>query len=65
VLDGRHHEVADLVAADPVVATKLMASRSQQSSAKAIRTRSPLSHATSKPSEHQRRFGSATEIRPS
>jgi hypothetical protein len=31
---------------------KLMASRSQQSSAKATRTRSPLSQPISKPSEH-------------
>src|SRR4051795_8507992 len=37
-----------------VVATKLMASRSQQSRAKATRTRSPLSQPISRPSEHQR-----------
>jgi hypothetical protein len=36
-----------------VVATKLIASRSQQSSAKATRTRSPFSAAISSPSEHQ------------
>src|SRR5712671_4717813 len=48
-----------------VVARKLMASRSQQSSAKATRTRSPLSQPISKPSEHQRRLRSSTAMRPS
>jgi hypothetical protein len=38
----------------PVVATQEIASRSQQSRVKAIRTRSPLSQPISKPSEHQR-----------
>src|SRR5215470_14620583 len=49
----------------PVVARKLMASRSQQSSANATRTRSPLSQPISKPSEHQRRLRSSTAMRPS
>jgi len=49
----------------PVVANQLMASRSQQSSANAMRTRSRLSQAISKPSEHQRRLLSFTAIRPS
>src|SRR5262249_34416946 len=44
----------------PVVARKLMASRSLQSSANATRTRSPLSQPISKPSEHQRRLRSST-----
>src|SRR5262249_54084090 len=48
-----------------VVARKLMASRSQQSSAKATRTRSPLSQPISKPSEHQRRLGASPAGRPS
>src|SRR5262249_3055040 len=47
-----------------VVARKLMASRSQQSSAKATRTRLPLSQPISKPSEHQRRLRSSTAMRP-
>ena len=42
-----------------------MASRSQQSSAKATRTRSPLSQPISKPSEHQRRLRASTAMRPS
>ena len=37
-----------------------MASRSQQSSANATRTRSPLSQPISKPSERQRRLRSST-----
>jgi hypothetical protein len=48
----------------PVVAKKLMASRSQRSSAKATLTRSPLSQPISKPSEHQlrlRRRGTAAD----
>ena len=49
----------------PVVARKLMASRSQQSSANATRIRSPLSQPISKPSEHQRRLRSSTAMRPS
>ena len=39
-----------------VVATWLMASRSQQSSAKATRTFSPLSQPILKPSEHRRKI---------
>src|SRR6266487_5283476 len=46
-----------------IVARKLMASRSQQSRAKATRTFSPLSQPISKPSEHQRRFRSSTAMR--
>ena len=49
----------------PVVATKHIASRSQQSSAKAMRTRSPLSQPISKPSEHQRVLRASTAMRPS
>lgn len=48
-----------------VEAAQLIASRSQQSSAKATRTRSALSQPTSKPSEHQRRLLCATAIVPS
>jgi hypothetical protein len=51
--------------AAPVLARKLMASQSQQSSAKAIRTLSPLSQPISKPSEHQRRLRWWTAMRPS
>ena len=47
-----------------VVATKLMASRSQQSRAKATRTRSPLSQPISRPSEHQRVLRASTAMRP-
>src|SRR5262252_7256412 len=66
VLDGSHHQVAHVSPAmPPVVARKLMASRSQQSSANATRTRSPLSQPISKPSEHQRRLRSSTAMRPS
>src|SRR5262249_7616633 len=49
----------------PVVARKLMASRSQQSSANATRTRSPLSQPISKPSHHPTRLRSSTAMRPS
>ena len=49
----------------PVVATQEIASRSQQSSVKAIRTFSPLSQPISNPSEHQRVSGRSTATRPS
>jgi hypothetical protein len=40
----------------PAVATKLMASRSEQSNAKATQTLPPLSQPISKPSKHQRQL---------
>jgi hypothetical protein len=53
MLDGGHHQVSTFSPPMPaVVARKLMASRSQQSSAKTTRTFSPLSQPISKPSEH-------------
>lgn len=66
VLNGRHYEVADLVAAGP-------AGGRDEAHGLAVapieRERHPdprrCPHATSNPSEHQRRFGSATEILPS
>jgi hypothetical protein len=52
-----------VVVSDPNALVRLMASRSQQSSAKATRTLSPLSQPISKPSEHQRRLRSSTAMR--
>src|SRR3954465_12954998 len=49
----------------PVVATQEIASRSQQSSVKAMRPFSPLSQPISNPSEHHRVSERSTAIRPS
>jgi hypothetical protein len=48
----------------PVVARKILPSRSKQSNANATRIRLPLSQPISKPSEHQRRLRSSTAMRP-
>src|ERR1700722_19039847 len=66
MFDGSHHQVTHVLASDAARSgEELIASRSQQSSAKAIRTLSPLSQPISKPSEHQRRLRSSTAMRPS
>jgi len=53
MLDGSEHQITNVLTADSTCGSEeLMASRSQQSSAKATRTRSPLSQPISKPSEH-------------
>jgi hypothetical protein len=63
LLNSRHHEVAHVLALDPFGSGDWpVASRSQQSRAKATRTFSALSQVISKPSEHQRRFDFATAI---
>lgn len=58
VFDRRYDKVLNIssLLMPSVVATWAMASRSQQSSAKATRTFSLLSQPISKPSEHQRKF---------
>ena len=66
VLDGGDHQVLDVLGGDAAGRRHVpIASRSQQSSAKATRTFSPLSHAISSPSEHQRVLRWSTAIRPS
>src|SRR5215470_4975184 len=65
-LDALNHQVADIGAVDPpLVATQEIASRSQQSSVKAMRTFPPLSQPISNPSEHHRVSGRSTATRPS
>jgi hypothetical protein len=58
MLDGSEHQITNVLAADAAGGGE-ETPRSQQSSAKATRTRSPLSQPISKPSEHQRRLRSA------
>ena len=65
---GRHHQVSHVVTGDAACGGEEahgFPSQSQQSSAKATRTLSPLSQPISKPSEHQRRLRSSTAMRPS